>query len=222
MNETRQNVATIHPLRSAKVSTRCTYQWRRRSNPRVNQSMKNGGFQFDFSAHRPASVGVTVNETNSDVSVEMTTTSANSTRLRPTCPPMNAIGKNTTTSTSVIATAAAPISSRPSTAACSGVAPSSAKCRSIFSRTTVESSTRIPMTSDMPISEIVSSVNPKTFITVSAIPSEVGIETQTTIALRHDRKKNTIAIAVRKIAMSSVRVTIAICWPVKVDCTLII
>ncbi len=71
---------------------------------------------------------------------------------------MKAIGKNTTTSTSVMTTAAAPISSRPRTAASSGGCLSSVKWRSMFSSTTVESSTKMPITSDMPSSEIVSIV----------------------------------------------------------------
>ena len=70
---------------------------------------------------------------------------------------------------------------------------SSVKWRSMFSSTTVESSTRMPMTSDIPSSEIVSIVRFISFIAVTAIASEVGIETQTTIALRHERRKNTIA-----------------------------
>ena len=53
-----------------------------------------------------------------------------------------------------------------------------------------------------------------------AIASDVGIETQTTIALRHERRKNTIAMPVKRIAIISVRVTISICCSVNFDWTL--
>ena len=56
----------------------------------------------------------------------------------------------------------------------------------------------MPITSDIPKSEIVSSVRPISFMTVMAIASDVGIETQTTIALRHERRKKTIAMPVKQ------------------------
>jgi tRNA(Ser,Leu) C12 N-acetylase TAN1 len=78
----------------------------------------------------------------------------------------------------------------------------------------------MPITSDIPSSEIVSSVKLKQLHHEIAIASEVGIETQTTIALRHERRKNTIAMPVSTIASSSVRVTRSICCSVNFDCTL--
>ena len=45
------------------------------------------------------------------------------------------------------------------------------------------------------------------FMAVIAIASEVGIETQTTTALRHERRKKTIAMPVSRIASISVRLT---------------
>ena len=217
MNVSAQATMTMARFSSAHGSARCAYHARTLSNPRPKESMTFQGFQRERSAHRPASVGVTVKETKREVSVEMTTTIANSERLRPTCPWMNAIGRKTTTSTSVMTTAAAPISIRPSYAASSGACLRSVKWRSMFSKTTVESSTRIPMTSDMPSIETVSSVMFIARITVSAIASDVGMEMQTTSALRHERRKKSIAIAVRKIASSSVFVTMLICCCVNVD-----
>ena len=76
----------------------------------------------------------------------------------------------------------------------------------------------MPMTRDMPSSDIVSSVKPRSFMTDMAIASEVGIDTHTTIALRQERRKNTIAMPVSKIASMIVRVTSSICCSVKVDC----
>ena len=82
-----------------------------------------GGFHVESSDQLPASDGVTVNEMKSDVSVAVTTTSANSERKRPTVPGRKAIGKNTTTSTKVITIAAGPICERPLIAASFGGSP---------------------------------------------------------------------------------------------------
>ena len=81
------------------------------------------GFHRDCSAQRPASDGVTVNETNSDVSVATVTTKPNSLKKRPTEPGRNEIGRNTTTSTNVMTIAASPISLRPLIAASAGDSP---------------------------------------------------------------------------------------------------
>ena len=69
----------------------------------------------------------------------------------------------------------------------------------------------------MPSSEIVSIVRCIAFMTVMAIAKDVGIETQTTIALRHDRRKKIMAMPVRRIASIRVRVTMLICCLVNVD-----
>ena len=109
----------------AKPSTRSPYQTRVRSKARVKASITRGGRQFESSDQLPASEGVTVNDTASEVSVAITTTTPNSARKRPTMPGRNAIGRKTTTSTSVITTAAAPISLRPRIAAVRGASPPS-------------------------------------------------------------------------------------------------
>ena len=75
--------------------------------------MSRGARQFESSDQLPASDGVTVNETTSDVRVAIVTTIPNSARKRPVIPGRNAIGKKTTTSTSVMTIAAPPISLLP-------------------------------------------------------------------------------------------------------------
>jgi hypothetical protein len=105
---------------------------------------------------------------------------------------------------------------RPFTAASSGCSPRW-KWRSMFSKTTVESSTRIPITSVIPSSEIVSSVMFIIFMRNIAIESEVGIATQTTTAFRHERRKKIITSAVRPIPSARVLMTPWICWSVKID-----
>ena len=57
-------------------------------------------------------------------------------------------------------------------------------------------------------------------MTVIAIASEVGIEMQTTIALRHERRKKTIAMPVSRSPARASCVTISICCSVNFDWTL--
>src|ERR1700744_6006129 len=82
---------------SPQVSACSTYQPRVRSKRSVNQSIGRHGFQVESSAQRPASVGVTVNETNSEVSVATVTTRPNSRKNSPTEPGRNEIGRKTNT-----------------------------------------------------------------------------------------------------------------------------
>ena len=70
--------------------------------------------------------------------------------------------------------------------------------RVMFSSTTIESSTKIPIVSPRPISEITSTVMPITRITMKVASSETGIEIMTTTALRHACRKSSMTIAVRK------------------------
>ena len=109
---------------SAHGSARRAYHWRRRSKPsRETLDRACGAFQLREQRPVPASAGVIVNEIASDVSVAVTTTSANSERNLPTIPGRNAIGRKTTTSTSVMTIAAGPICVRPLMAASFGASP---------------------------------------------------------------------------------------------------
>ena len=74
-------------------------------------------------------------------------------------PPMKAIGTNTTTIEKVVAATARPISLVPSWAAVKWSFPIST-WRTMFSRTTIASSIRMPITSDSAISVMVFSVKP--------------------------------------------------------------
>ncbi len=83
----------------------------------------------------------------------------------------------------------------------------------MFSSTTVESSIKMPMTRVIAISEIVSSVRFMIRITNSVTPSDVGMATMTTTALRHDFRKNSMTTAVS--TMPSMRVCStesSCCW----------
>ena len=68
----------------------------------------------------------------------------------PVSPPRNAIGTNTAVNVSTIATIGPVTSCIALIAASRGVAPSSRMIRSTFSRTTIASSTTIPIASTMP------------------------------------------------------------------------
>ena len=72
------------------------------------------------------------------------------------------------------------------------------RCRVMFSSTTIESSTKIPMVKPRPIIEIRSTVMPITRMTMNVASSETGIEIMTTTALRHACRKSSMTIAVKK------------------------
>ena len=206
-------MTTVMRRARAQSNTRSTYAARARSKPVLNFSIHGQGCQVESSAQRPASDGVTVNDTNSDVSVATVTTKPNSRKNRPTEPGRNEIGRNTTTSTSVMTIAATPISSRPLIAAADGPSPRW-KWRSTFSSTTIESSTRIPMISVIASSETVSRVKFARRIAANVTSSEAGIAIITTIALRHERRKNSITMPVKTTASISVRITPVNCCSV--------
>ena len=87
-------------------------------------------------SRREASIGVRVNDTSSENSVAATIVRPNSRNSWPMLPDMNATGAYTTTSVSVMAMAASPISERPSSAAFQGLLPM-ARWRLMFSSTTI-------------------------------------------------------------------------------------
>ena len=142
--------------------------------------------------HVEASIGVRVNDINSENAVAHATVTPNCLKNWPTIPPINAIGRNTTMSTIVIVIAASPISDRPLRAASSGCS-RIRRWRSMFSRTTIESSTRIPTTSDNASSTIWFCVKPNPLMGMNVAMSEVGIATATmNVALAVCRNRKTI------------------------------
>ena len=96
------------------------------------------------------SIGSSVKLTNSDTITATATVTPNWKKKRPMMPLMNAIGTNTATIANVVAITASPISSVPSRAAVLWSFPI-ARCRTMFSRTTIASSMRRPMHSDSAI-----------------------------------------------------------------------
>ena len=108
---------------------------------------------------------------------------------------MNEIGTYTTTSVSVTAIAARPISPRPFSAAAIGFSPR-LRCRVVFSRTTMESSTRMPIISAMAIREMVFRLKPMAYMSRKVLTRQVGIETSTIAVLRQvcRKRKRTTAV----------------------------
>ena len=106
-------------------------------------------------------------------------------------PPMNATGTNTTTIEKVVAATARPISLVPSCAAVRWSFPIST-CRTMFSRTTIASSIRMPIASDRPSSDIVLSVKPNTSTAMNDAITEIGSAMPVMTVDRHEfRKRNT-------------------------------
>ena len=141
-----------------------------------------------FLNNREASMGVKVKETNMEKRVAKTIVRPNCRKNCPVMPVIKAIGKKTTTSHNVMAIAAMPISVRPSSAAMRASFPICI-CRCMFSRTTIESSTSMPIQSAMPISDIMLKVNPAMYITKKVLIKEVGMATITATVERQPRRK---------------------------------
>ena len=97
--------------------------------------------------HFDAIIGVSVRATSSENSTAMVAVKAKGLKNSPGMPSMNATGMNTAHSVSVVATTARPISMAASVAACSGGLPMR-RWRTMFSTSTMASSTSMPTTSD--------------------------------------------------------------------------
>ena len=121
-------------------------------------------------------IGTSVSDTSAEKPIAAAIVMPNSPNSRPMLPGMNEIGRNTAISTSVVATTAKPISRLPSTAASSGGSPSSIR-RTMFSSTTIASSTTRPIASTAPSSVSTLIEKPAITITMLAAMIETGIVT---------------------------------------------
>ena len=116
-----------------------------------------------------AIIGVSSRATSSDARIASTAVQPNCLKNLPGMPAMKAVGRNTATSAKVVATTARPISSAASIAAWYGLLPM-CKWRSMFSISTIASSTRMPTTSAIDKSVTVFSVKPNRWM-----PRNAGI-----------------------------------------------
>ena len=109
---------------------------------------------------------------------------------------MNATGRKITTSESVVAMTARPISRVALAAASRGVMPRSSTKRKMFSSTTMASSITMPVASDSASIVMLFSVKPKNFIAVKVPMIEVGMASaamKVTRMLRMNRKTTMLA-----------------------------
>ena len=106
------------------------------------------------------SAGESVSALIAEISIEKATTAANCWNSCPVMPGMKATGRNTDSSTRVMATMGPVIWPMAFLDASRGDSPSSSMIRSTFSTTTMASSTTMPMASTMASSEMVLSENP--------------------------------------------------------------
>src|SRR3989339_167526 len=153
------------------------------SNQMAKRPIRRFRVSFSILLNWEANSGVTVKETNKLIKVENTITSENSRNMCPIIPDTNESGRKTTTSTNVIARAVSPISFLPSRAATVRFFPIS-RWRWIFSRTTMESSTRMPITRESAIRVSMFNEKSKTYMAIKTETIEQGIETRIMNELR--------------------------------------
>ena len=143
------------------------------------------------SAQYAESIGSSENETKSDTATAQAMVSANGLNHWPETPDMNAMGTNTARIDSVVAVTARPISSVPSRAAVKWSLPIS-RWRTMFSRTTMASSIRMPIASDRPSSDMVLSVKPATHTAMNDASTDTGSARPVMTVERQElRKRNT-------------------------------
>ncbi|MCW0449380.1 hypothetical protein NB706_002214 [Xanthomonas sacchari] len=149
---------------------------------------------FFGSSQRLASIGVRVSETMPDRITAIAITMPNSENNRPTNPPMNTIGRNTADSDTVIDNTVKPISREAAMAASIRLAPCSA-WRTMFSMTTMASSTTKPTDRVSASIEMLSRLKCSRRITAKVPISEVGSTSATirvAIQLRRNSRITTI------------------------------
>src|SRR5688500_11400646 len=140
------------------------------------------------SAQYADNIGSSENDTKSDTSTEQAIVSANGLNHCPATPYMKPTGTNTATIENVVAATASPISSVPSRAAVRWSFPIS-RCLTMFSRTTIASSIRMPIASDRPSSDIVSSLKPSAHTAMNEASTEIGRATPVITVDRHELRK---------------------------------
>ena len=127
----------------------------------------------------------------------------NSRKMRPVCPSMKEMGKNTDISVMVVAITAKAISRAPTAEASSGFSPSSIR-RWIFSTSTIASSTTMPMASTMASNVSVLTEKPKAQSTMKVGTTENGIAATATSVERQSRKKTRITSTTSRMPSTSV------------------
>jgi hypothetical protein len=120
---------------------------------------------------------------------------------------MNPTGTNTATIENVVAATARPISSVPSWDAVTWSFPIS-MCRTMFSRTTIASSIRIPIASDSPSSDMVLSVNPNAHTAMNDASTDTGSARPVITVDRHELRNTKTTSTVSRAPSSSASSTL--------------
>ena len=118
-------------------------------------------------------MGVVVKDTSIDTKMAAVITTANSRNNRPNMPPMNKMGMNTATKEMLMATTVNPMSREPCKQACSKGTPRS-RCRVMFSKTTIASSTTKPVAMVKAISVRLFKLKPMRYITTQVPANDNG------------------------------------------------
>src|ERR1035437_8704122 len=139
-------------------------------------------------------MGVVVSEINIEIMMAVDSVIANSRNRRPTMPAMRRIGMNTAISDMLMDKMVKPISFEPWNAAFIGGMPAS-RSRDMFSITTMASSTTKPVEMVSAISDRLSMLKPKRYMTAKVPMSEAGTATVgMSVARQLRRKTNTTRI----------------------------
>ncbi len=142
-------------------------------------------------------MGSSDRETKSDTSTEQAMVRAKGLNHCPAIPSMKATGTNTATMEKVVAATAMAISRVPSCAALTWSLPIST-WRTMFSRTTMASSIRMPMASDNPIRDMVFKVKPKAQTAMNEESTETGRARPVITVERQELRKRKTTNTVRR------------------------
>ena len=153
--------------------------------------------------NRLHSMGVRESEIAPEMRIAMAIVTANSLSRRPRIPPMNSTGINTAASESVMERIVKPISRPPLSAASIGVSPCS-MWRTMFSRTTMASSTTNPTARMRAMSEKLFTLNPRRYMPPNVPMIESGIAALGMSVARTFRRKIKITSTTSTTARSSV------------------
>ena len=149
-------------------------------------------------------IGVMVSETASETSTAIDSVMPNSRKKRPTIPPIKMIGMNTATSDRLIDRTVKPTSRAPTRAAWKRGMPAS-MWRVMFSTTTIASSTTKPVATVSAMSDRLSMLKPRRYMTPNVPMSDTGTAIEgMSVARPFLRNRNTTRMT-RHEAMTSVR-----------------
>ncbi len=151
-------------------------------------------------------MGVSDSDTNPEMRIAAAIVTENSRKRRPTIPPMKRTGMKTAASEIVIEMIVKPISFAPFSAASKGFSPSS-MWRTMFSSTTIASSTTKPTHSVSAMSDRLSRLYPSPYMTAKVPTSDRGSARLGITVAERLRRKRKITSTTRQSVSRSVNLT---------------